>query len=77
MAVAAVMVSVCEEELLPGVGSVWSATTEAVLVAVPVAAANVRMVTVAVLPFVMVPRRQVTVPPASEHVPVVETAQDK
>src|ERR1700730_13458538 len=70
MAVAAVIVSGWLEELLSGIGSVWSAFTEAVLVITPGAPATVKIVTVAVPPFTMVPRRQVTVPSPSEHVPV-------
>ena len=70
MAVAAVIVSFWLEELLAWIGSVWSAFTEAVFVITPGAPAIVRIVTVAVPPFTIVPRRQVTVPSASEHAPV-------
>ena len=41
------------------------------LVAIPGAPARVRIVIVALVPLVIVPSKQVTVPPASEHVPCV------
>src|SRR5580698_463305 len=72
MLVGAVMISVCVEELLVRIGSVWSALTVAVFIACPCAPARVTMVTVAVAALAMVPSRQVTVPPACEQVPVVE-----
>src|ERR1700689_2513411 len=68
MLVGAVMVSVCVEALLFGLGSVWSALTVAVLVAIPGAAALVRMVTVTLAALAIVPSWQVTVPFASEQV---------
>jgi hypothetical protein len=71
------MVSVCVEVLLFGLGSVWSALTVAVLVAVPGAAVRVRMLTVALAAFAIVPSRQVTVPPASEQVPAVVLTERK
>lgn len=48
---------------------IWSSITLAVLVAVPGAPAIVRILIVAVALFDIVPSKQVTVPPASEHVP--------
>src|SRR3984885_9754116 len=77
MLVAAVMISVCVEVLLFGLGSVSFALTVAVLVAVPGAPVRVRMVTVAFAALAIVPSEQVTVPPASEQVPAVVLAERK
>jgi hypothetical protein len=65
------MVSFCVEVLLAGVGSVWSAETVAVLETNPGVLGSVRIEIVAVPAFAIVPSRQVTVPPASEHEPWV------
>ncbi len=69
--VGAVMVSVCVEELFARLGSVWSAVTVAIFETTPGAPGIVRIVTVTVAALAMVPTWQVTVPPASEHVPWV------
>jgi len=72
--VGAVIVSVCVDVLFAWVGSVWSAVTVAVFETIPDAPGTVKIESVAVVEFAIVPSRHVTVPPASEHEPCVVLA---
>src|SRR5579871_126348 len=69
MLVGAVTVSDCVAVLFARFGSVWSAVTVAVFTMTPDWLGMVRIVTVAVPAFAMLPKTQVTVPPASEQEP--------
>src|SRR4029077_2789582 len=77
MLVGAVTVSFCVEELLLGLGSVWSALTLAVFENIPGVPGMTRIVIVAVPALAIEPSKQVTVPSASEHMPVVVVAERK
>lgn len=57
--------------LFAGVASIWSAVMVAVFETIPGCPGIVKIEIVAVAAFAIVPSRQETVPPASEHVPTV------
>ena len=66
---------VCVAVLLEESGSGWSAVTDAVLTAEDGVTAVARIVIVADPPLFIVPRRQVTVPPACEQLPWLGVAE--